>query len=451
MRPGIPLSARVAWRYLFSKKRHGAVGAITTISMCGVAVAAAALVIVMSVFNGFRDVIMEKDAQLGSDATIIPASGKSIAQADSIAMTIQKLPEVKMAYPVIADKALAFYEGREMPVSLLGVDEDAFANATSIRDLVCEDGRYSLSGETSEPISSTPSQWEDEEEMHILMNDNLESSIQYYALISPGVATRLSVHPVGAEYNPSQDAEFVIFAPRREGYVNIANPSSSFTMESMKVSGVFQTMQSDYDRDYVIISIPAARNLMGMEDNEASHIAVKGAPGVEPSHLADMLRHNLPENVLVKDSMQMQEANFRMINIEKWITFLLLAFILLIASFNIISALSMLVLDKEGDLSLLHALGWCKRHIGHVFGWVSIYVAGFGGIAGIATGIILSILQQHFGWIKLSGDPSTLVITAYPVKVMASDILFALIPVALIGLITAIIAQSFAKIRIFRI
>lgn len=448
MRHSLSLAPRVALRYLFSKKRHGAVGVITVVSMVGVAVATAAIVIVLSVFNGFQQVLVDKAALLGSDVCVFPAKGKVLENADSLMQAIENIAEVKIAYETVTDKALAYYQGREMPVTLLGVDADKFAHATSILSLIC-DGQYILEKDASPTLlrgsTGVSSQMDEEELLALALDANDEHSVDYYIVVSPGVANRFFNVP---EQERSDDEKFMLFAPKKEGRVNMANPMNSFTTLQMEIGGVFQTMQSDYDKDHVITSLSAARQLMGLQGDQASTINVMAKEGVQPSQLAQMLRSRLGPAYKIMDSAQMQAVNFRMVNIEKWVTFLLLVFILIVASFNIISSLTMLVLDKERDLGLLHTLGWSKKSVASVFRWLALYIVAIGAMAGAAVGVALSLLQQHLGLIRLNGDPSTLVISTYPVDVQAFDLLWVLIPVCIIGLIASSIASKFAKSRI---
>ena len=257
------------------------------------------------------------------------------------------------------------------------------------------------------------------------------------AVISVGVAHQIGVL---AEDN------LLIFAPKRKGKVNMANPLTSFITDSLYVSGMFRAMQNDYDENRIIVDLPTARRLF-QYDTEASslHVAVK--PGADPADVAQRLSSELGPKFIVKDRLRQQEMNFRMIEIEKWVSFLLLGLILLIASFNIISTLSMLVLEKEDSLATLAAMGMSRRRIGSVFAWESFMVSATGGVAGIVLGLILCLLQQHFGLIKI-GDGTSTIMSAYPVLVKPLDLLATLVPVMLIGALTAVITARFAKSRI---
>lgn len=404
------LPARIAWRYLRAPKSHSAVSAISIVSVVGVAVATAAIICVLSVFNGFRGLLNDKLDTLAPDVLITPAKGKTFANADSIAGIVADMPSVEEVMPAVVDNALAISESREMPVTLRGVDPEAYARITSVDSIIFEGAKMK---------DLTPAD----------------------AVVSVGTGQQLAIYATGGT--------LLLFAPRREGRVNLANPMSSFLTDSVSVAGIFQAMQSDYDNNTVICDITTARNLF-QYTTEATQLEVKATPGTDLPALASDIEISLGPNALAKDRARQQQTNFRMVEIEKWVTFLLLIFILLIASFNIISTLCMLIIEKQHSMATLSALGMSRKSIGATFWWESMYVSMSGGIAGIITGLALCLIQEHFGLIKLGGDPEAMIITAYPVAVEWGDVLIALAPVTIIGLAAASIASAFARSRIER-
>ena len=407
------LTAAIAWRYLLSKKSHGAVGTISTVSLCAMAVATAAIVCVLSVFNGFREVIAEKLDTLAPDVMVTPAKGKTFAEAEKLAARVAAMPGGETATPTLSDNALVICNSQEMPVKLKGVVPADYARVTEVRSLVDADlGRYLA--DTVAPSGTIP------------------------ATIAIGTASRLRTYP---------GAGMLVFAPKRLGRVNLANPVSSFITDSLSVTGIYRSDQQEYDEDGVIVPIAEARRLL-QYDTEASAIEIRLRPGQHGARAAAAIGDRLGPAYVVKDRVRQQEMNFRMISIEKWVSFLLLGFILIIASFNLISSLSMLVIEKEKAIGTFSALGLSRRRIGRIFAWESIYVSLAGGLAGIALGLTLCLLQQHFGLITVSGSPETTIVRAYPVKVLAGDVLATLVPVALIGIATAAITAAFAKSRI---
>ncbi|MDE5882388.1 MAG: ABC transporter permease [Muribaculaceae bacterium] len=401
------LPPRIAWRYLRAPKSHSAVSAISIISVVGVAVATAAIICVLSVFNGFRMILTDKLDILAPDVEVTPAKGKTFADGDSVATVIAQVPGVEMAVPTVVDNALAIVDAREMPITLRGVDLQRYPQITSVDSIITGGVKLSDLGEKD-------------------------------VVASVGVARQLSFY--------NGNTPMLIFAPRREGRVNLTNPINSFLTDSVNVADIFQAMQSDYDEKSVICDINTARELF-QYDTEATGIEVKTIPGQDISTVARAIEKRLGRQAVVKDRYRQQDVNFRMVEIEKWVTFLLLIFILVIASFNIISTLCMLVLEKEQSMVTLSAIGMNRRRIGTVFWWESMYVTLLGGLGGIAIGLILCLIQEYFGLIRLGGDPATLVIQAYPVKVIWTDIGVALLPVFIIGLISAWIASAFARSR----
>lgn len=404
------VAAAIAWRYLISKKSHSAVGAISVVSICGMAVATAAIICVLSVFNGFRQTITDRLDNLTSDILVQPAKGKVFEDADSISAQIGSLPGVASATPVLGDNALAICNSQEMPVFLKGVTG------------------FSTSKRTDAAFLKSA----------IYKSDNPDSIGGIPAYLSIGAAAGLGARP---------DSRILLFAPRREGRLNIANPAASFITDSVTATVIFQTNRSETDQNTIVTDIETVRELL-QYDGEASSIEIETVKGANISSIISTLKKDLGPGFLVKDRLEQQEINFRMISIEKWITFLLLFFILVIASFNIISSLTMLVLDKEKSIGTLRALGFSRKGIGNIFFWQSIFVTALGGISGIILGVTLTLIQQTSGIIHLQGDPDSLLVTAYPVQLQAPDILVTLVPIFLIGLFTAILTSQFARSRI---
>ena len=402
------LPARIAWRYLRAPKSHSAVSAISIISVVGVAIATAAIVCVLSVFNGFRGLLSDTLDLLAPDVLVTPATGKTFADADSLLNIINKIDGVGTAMPTVTDNALAIYNAKEMPITLRGVVPEIYSEITEIDSLF-------VNGEGIAGYSPDD------------------------AAVSVGVAQQLGTG-AGSE-------GLFLFAPRREGRVNLSNPMASFLTDSVSVRGIFQSLQSEYDENTVICDISTARELF-QYTTEATAIEINTDPDADISGVASEINKALGEKVVVKDRFQQQETHFRMVNIEKWMTFLLLIFILMIASFNIISTLCMLIIEKQSSMATMSALGMNRRQIGKTFWWESIYVSLAGGIGGIIIGVALCLIQEKFGLIKLGGDPDILVVHAYPVIVEWSDLLVALIPVAIIGIITAWISAAFARSRV---
>ena len=421
-----PVEAKLAWRYLFGKKSHAAVNAIAGVSVVGMAIATAAIVCVLSVFNGFRDIMSATAGPLLADLVVEPVKGKAFAEGDSLAEALSHIQGVAKASPVVSDQALVIYKGQEMPVTLRGVPSDL----PTLRAL-----REKLVTEGDGKITPRP-----EEDPEALREDDYTSPGAADALLSVGVAVRLEV------YEPQ--SALTLFAPRREGRLNPANPAASFVVDSVRSVGVFQTGQSDWDQNMLVTDLKTARDILQYE-TQASSVELTLLPGEDPSAVAARVRDAVgPEQGSVKDRIGQQEINARMIDIEKWITFLLLFFILVIASFNVASTMSMLVIEKQSSLSLLHSLGLPARRVGALFAWESAYVTLAGAISGIGLGVVLVLSQKWFGWIKIQGDPTQLLVTAYPVRLEPTDLLLTLIPLILIGACCALGSALYAQSKL---
>lgn len=420
------LSAAIAWRYLKAKKSHGAVSAIAVVSVVGVVVATAAIVCVLSVFNGFREVLTYKLDLLSPDITVLPARSKTIADVDSVIAALGGVPGVEIASASVSDQALAVAGGAEMPVIVKGVDPEKFSKQTSVCEVILPGGEFDL----------TPEKVGLEEDEY---GESLDVTVSS-AVASIGTAGRLGVNRPGEN--------LFLFLPKRKGMVNMANPLASFVTDSITVRGIFQTQEAEYDDNMVITDMETARRLLQYPAPQATSVDISITKGADARESVDRIQRKLGPEYVVKDREMMHEVNFRMIEIEKWVTFLLLFFILAIASFNVISSVCMLVIEKQKSLDTLHLLGLTKGGTSRIFLWESLYIALTGGLGGILLGVGLCLVQEKFGLLKLGGDPGLLCIDAYPVKLELSDLAVALLPVLLIGVVTGWITSRFARKRV---
>ena len=401
-------SLRIALRYLFSRKRHNAVNVISWISVAGVAVATAAIVCVLSVFNGFSKLAFSRLSEVDPDIKIVPASGKIFDSSDSLASHLAALPEFESAQPVIEEKALAIYGGRQMPVTIKGV-ADNYAAVSDIAGTIIDGEWLSTTGDYP------------------------------CATLSVGVALSLNARP--GYYDLLR-----LYAPRRIGRVNTANPMNAFRSDSLVVSAVYEIDQSEYDADKVIVPLASARKLLDYTD-EATAIELKLAPGVTTRQGMDAAGDIVGESGIVMNRLMQQAESFRMISVEKWITFLMLAFILVIASFNVLSIMSMLIIEKKDNIATLMALGATPAMIRRIFmleGWL---ISLLGGAVGLILGIALCFIQQHWGLIKLGGDPSQLSVSVYPVQLQLGDLVAVSLIVTATGFLIGLFAGGMSKPR----
>lgn len=399
MRPMNALPLRIALRYMFSKKSHTAVSIISAISVCAVAVTAMAMICILSVFNGFSRLVDSKLSSLDPQLKAVAAEGKIISDADSLIRLIRGVEGVRFAVPTISDKALAVYGDKQVPITLKGVTDD-YSKLNDIESLVKEDGQYVLSYEEVQ-----------------------------FAVVSVGTAVALDAHP-------GYSMPLELYAPKRRGAVNPANPMSAFRSSNAYISGVFEVQQAEYDNDLVIVPIDIARRLFDYS-TEASAIEIAIADGVSEADVAQRIQKLTGDKCIVQTRLMQHSGSLKMINMEKWVTFLLLGFILIIASFNIISTLTILIIEKDESIRTLRSMGADNRMISRIFiaeGWL-ISIAG--AATGIIAGVILCLLQQWFGLIKISSDTKALIIDSYPVAVEFTDVLAVAGIVAAVGFFTS--------------
>lgn len=397
------LSLRIAFRYLVSRKSHGTVNTISAISVAAVAVAAAAMIIVLSVFNGFSSLAAGKLSRLDPDYMLVPVKGKTIAAADSLCALLRSIPEVASAEPEITEQAFATTpQGRRKGLIVKGMTPAGLAASGLGGVIIDGDGSLAVTDSLLPP-----------------------------SIISVGTAVSLNLRP-------SVDlCDFTLYEPRRLARVNPANPMGAFRSIPLQATGVYQIEQEEYDKDMVIIPYAVASRLLDYPSSVASSVAVQLRSGASASSVASALEKVAAERSLrVLDRFRQQQAAFRMIAVEKWITFLMLGFILLIASFNIVSTLYMMMLEKQANMRILHAMGATRVFVARIFvsqGWLIVVL---GGVAGIILGSLLVLGQQHFGWIKLSAaDPSLMAVDSYPVVLSAGDILTTLLAVLAVAIL----------------
>ena len=391
---------RIAWRYLFSKKGHNAINIVSGVSAAAVAVVTAAMVCVMSVMNGFGTMVEQLFSQFDPDIRIEAVSGKSFRLSKETEDALTQLPSVAMLSRSIEETALVYYDDKQMPVQLRGVDT-AFAQLTHI-DNIITDGKY------------------------MVFDGAFER-----AVLGQGLAWQLGIN-----------AHFVqamhVYAPKRTGRVNMLRPDESFNHETCFIAGTFAVQQTQYDDALMIVSIELARRLLDFGDDEVSALLVQTKDGVSVRQAKRELQHVLGSRYRILDRYEQQADFFRILRIEKLLTGLLLAFILLIATFNIIGALSMLIIDKQRDIKILSDLGADDKMIRRIFLYKGWLISALGAAAGLVIGLVICLIQEHFGILKL-GSGTEYVVSAYPVAVQGADILIIAAVVLALGAVAAYI------------
>lgn len=387
----------VARRYMFSKKSVGAINVISFISVAGVAVGTMALVIVLSVFNGFHDLVASLFTNFDPQIEVVPVKGKTI-NADAPELDrIRHLDFVDVATDVVEDQAIAVYGDRQRMVTVMGVDEN-FDQLTNIGDILYGDGDFTL-----------------------------RVANLYFGVPGIRLAQDLGLGARWADY-------LKIYAPVRRGQLtDLDTPTDGFVVDSLLSPGVvYAVNQNKYDRDRIITSIYFARQLFD-QDGMLSSLQLRLKPGTDLSTAKREIKAAAGERFRVLDRFEQQADTFRIMQIEKVLAYVFLTFILIVACFNIISSLSMLIIDKKNDINTLHNLGANDRQIVSIFLYEGRIISAVGALIGIGLGLALCGLQQAFGFVKMGESSGTFIVNAYPVSVHYWDVLVVFITVILIG------------------
>lgn len=364
------------------------------ISVCGIAIATMAMVCTLSIFNGFTKLVSDSFSIIDPDLQIIPAKGKVFDASSAVFQKIKNLPEVAVASETVEDNALVKYGERQDPVLIKGVS-DQFKEMVDTKRLVTS-GEFSLR----------------------------EGDVDF-CVAGIGVAINLGLRT-------DNITPIEIYSPKRDVKIQLANPANAFTTAYTYPAGVFALNQAKYDDQIILVSLDLARELFRY-NNEVTSLDIKLKENVSANDAESKIQKQLGDNFIVKNRFEQQADSFRMVNIEKWVTFLILSFILIIAVFNVVSSLSMLILDKSADIDILRNMGAENNLITRIFkieGWL---ISMSGAIAGIVIGLVLCLIQQHFGILKLGQTPGAFIVDSYPVEVIFTDILFVFITVSIIG------------------
>ena len=386
----------IARRYLFSKKSTHVINVISSISVIGVAVATMALVIVLSVFNGFHDLVASLFTSFDPQLKVVPVEGKTAPSDDPILTQIRLLPEVDVATETVEDQALAIYQGKQAMVKIKGV-EDNFSELSHITDILYGDGTYSLHAA------------------------NLE-----YGILGIRLAQTMGI---GAQW----DGYLKIYAPKKEGQLDLSNPGEGFVADSLNSPGVLLSVrQSKYDKNYIVTSIAFARNLFGQQ-GMLSDLEIRLKEGSDLNAVKAEMQKIAGTKYKVLDRFEQQEDTFKIMSIEKLMAYIFLTFILVVACFNIIGSLSMLIIDKKNDVVTLRNLGANDKQITRVFLFEGRMIAVIGAVIGIGLGLLLCLLQQQYGFVRLGESEGSFIVDAYPVSVHYTDVAIIFVTVIAVG------------------
>jgi len=394
------VEGKIAWRYLFSKKSHNAINIVSGVSAAGGMVATAALICVLSVMNGFSSVVEQMFSRFDPQLRIEPREGKYFRLDSPEMQAVRDMETVSIFSPTIEETALLQYDEHQLPARLKGVG-DRFQELTHI-DSIIFDGFYSVYDGAFERC-----------------------------VLGRGLASRLGI-------NPHFVGGMKVYAPKRKGRVNLMRPDQSLNKASTFIAGTFAVDQVQYDDRVMLVSLPFARNLFDYDENEATAVELALTDRANLKKVKKQIRETLGPDYVVLDRYEQQADFFRISKIEKILTLLLLAFILLIATFNIIGSLSMLMIDKQADSRTLSNMGATPAMLRRIFLYEGWLISALGAAIGLVLGLFICLIQEHFGLLKL-GDGTDYVLSAYPVEVQAPDILIVALIVLAIGYLSAYI------------
>ncbi|MBR4187703.1 MAG: ABC transporter permease [Bacteroidaceae bacterium] len=386
----------IARRYLFAKKSHHAINIISGISVLGVAVATMAMVVTLSVFNGFQDLVADLFTAFDPELKVTPMDGQTVSAKDTALLRLSKNDMVEVYTPVLEGQALVLQEGRQQVVTIKGVAEN-ITKQTHIEDILYGDGSFCLHADVLE-----------------------------YGVLGIQLAQQLGL-PAFFE-NPLQ-----VYAPKRGERVNIGNPLSSFNHDELQSPGVvFMVRQAKYDAHYILTSLQFAQRIFDRQ-GRVSSVELKLKDGINTEKAKEALQAGLGKRFKVEDRYEQQNEVFRIMRIEKFISYIFLSFILLVACFNIIGSLSMLMIDKRQDIQTLRSLGATDSQICTIFRLEGHIISLAGALLGLVLGAVLCLVQQEYGIVTMGDSDGNFIIEAYPVSVYLTDILLVLATVLAVG------------------
>ena len=387
----------IAKRYLFSKKSHNIINIISGISVAGVTVGTLALIVVLSVFNGFEELVKSLFNTFNPDLIVTVREGKTFYTNDLPSERIKNIPGVVSFSEVVEENALLTYKTEQNIVTLKGVSEDYLVN--NPLDSMLVDGNF------------------------ILENNDYNYTVMGYL-----VAYNLGIK-INDFSNPVQ-----VYVPKRTKK-RLTSIEQSFNSGSLIPSAVF-SVQQEIDAKYVIVPLRFARKLLDYS-KEVTSLEIRLDPTVDPDIIQKQVQQIAGDAFVVKNRFQQQELLYKIMKSEKWAIFIILSFILVIAVFNVVGSLSMLILDKRKDIAVLFSMGANEKLIKRIFLVEGLLISFSGAVLGLFLGYMLCILQLKYGFIKLGPDTSAFIIPYYPIKLYFADFVAVFTMVFFIGMVAA--------------
>ena len=393
------LPLRFAFRYLFARKSHNVINLISGISVAGMAIGTAALVIILSVFNGFNRLVSESLGDAQPDLIVKPATGKAFVPDSTAFAWVYDQEMVYNMSSVIEEQAFVSFDGKQSLARVKGVDS-VFEEESPLQNHIT-DGIFSLHRGTLPR-----------------------------AVVGSSLAWSMDI-------NPRFIAPLEIYYPDREGSISLSNPAASLRSTKVTVAGLF-AINAELDAELVIVPIETMRELLGYEE-EVTAVEVRVTKETTDKALGALvseLSQRLGPDYEVLDRYRQNEALYKMMRYEKLAIYMILIFIVIIIAFNIYSSLTMLIIEKKDDIGTLRSLGAPEPMTRRIFlleGWL---ISLLGMAIGLVLGVAFVLLQQKYGLIRMPGN---YIINAYPVILKASDIIWTAVGVALVGYLIALL------------
>jgi len=390
----------IASRYILSKKSHQAINIISGISVVGVAISTAALVCILSVFNGFQSLIADLFTAIDPQLKVVPAAGKYVDASHPKLLGLKGDEDVAVYTEVVEDNAMVMLYNRQAVVTLKGV-EDNYTELVDVENILQGGGSF------------------------ILHDDVLD-----YGVFGIGVLN--GRFGVGTFF----DSPVQVYAPRKGEHIDLNDPLESFNQGELFCPRVgFEVLQSKYDYNYVITSLRFARSLFEKE-GMVTAVELKLKDGADADEAERRIEEALGAEFVVQNRYEQQETTFKIMEMEKLISYIFLSFVLIVASVNIISSLSMLIIDKKDDIVTLRSMGATDSQITSIFMAEGRMISLIGALVGIAAGVTLCLLQQQFGFIAFGSGNGSHIIDAYPVEVKLTDILLTFVTVLVVSFVS---------------
>lgn len=392
------LALYIAKRYLFSRQRHQVINIISGVAVAGVALATAAMICTLSVFNGFQDIVAGQFTAMDPDIKVVPVKGKSFDISTQAVDNVKSLPQLDVVSFSVEDKAMIQYAGRQVMVTLKGV-EDNFLELTDLEKSLYGRGK---------PI--------------------FKDSLNHYAILGGELMYSLNC---GIYFTSPLE----VYAPNRGDKINLTMPARNFKKGELHSPGlVFAVNQPVYDANYVLTSVDFARKMFRRDVDEATAMEIKLKSPADAGRVKNAVQDILGEEFVVMDRYEQQRDIYKVMQVEKLISYVFLTFILLVACFNIIGSLSMLIIEKRDNMNTLRSFGASNKIISDIFVFEGVIVSFVGAVLGILFGLLLCLAQQHLGLIS-TGGTGEYIMDSYPVKFVGSDVLAVFVTVLVTGIV----------------